>query len=102
MRRFIIIMIAVSLVIAGIVSWFASSHPDGLERVAEDKGFIEKAEESSFELFPDYSIPGVGKFWSNGLAGIIGTLATFGLMIMLGRIIARKKERGGSRAPHSH
>ncbi len=45
MKRFIIIILAVSIIIAGFVSWFASTHPDGLERIAEDKGFIEKEEE---------------------------------------------------------
>ena len=92
MKRFIIIILAVSIIIAGFVSWFSSTHPDGLERVAEDKGFIEKAEESSYKIFPDYSIPGINPFWSNGIAGIIGTLAVFGLVMLLGKFITRKKK----------
>ncbi len=102
MKRFLIIILVVSLVIAGFVSWFASSKPDGLERVAEDQGFIEKAEDTSYEIFPDYKVPGVNKFLSKGLAGVIGTLATFGLILLLGKIIYRKKGQGDSGAPYPY
>ena len=100
MKRFLIIILVVSLVIAGFVSRFASSKPDGLERVAEDHGFIEKAEDTSYEIFPDYTVPGVTKFLSKGLAGVIGTLATFGLILLLGKIIYRKKGQGDPGAPY--
>ncbi len=33
--------LAVSLLLAGVVSYYASSSPDGLEKVAEDIGFID-------------------------------------------------------------
>ncbi len=39
--------IVVSLFIAGFVSFYASSSPDGLEKVAEDQGFIETAQDSA-------------------------------------------------------
>ena len=102
MKHFVIIILLVSLIIAGFVSWFASSKPDGLERVAEDQGFIEKAEDTSYEIFPDYKVPGVNKFLSKGLAGVIGTLATFGLILLLGKIIYRKKGQGDSGAPYPY
>jgi cobalt/nickel transport protein len=38
----------VSLFLAGVVSFYASSDPDGLEKVAEDIGFIETAEEHTY------------------------------------------------------
>ena len=102
MKRFIIVILAVSILVAGFVSWFASTHLDGLERVAENKGFIEKAKEPSHKLFPDYTIPGINTFWSNVLAGIIGTLASFCLVMLLGKFINRKIKKGGTGAPHSH
>lgn len=86
-------MIVISLVIAGLVSWFASPRPDGLERVAEDHGFAEKAANPSFEIFPGYTIPGLGAFWSNGMAGIIGTFITFFFIILLGKSVTRRKVR---------
>lgn len=91
MKRSIIIMLAISLIIAGIVSWFASPSPDGLERVAEDKGFIEKAVSPVFEIFPDYTIPGMNKFFSNSVAGIIGTVVTFCLVLLIGKALSCRK-----------
>ena len=37
-RRFVSIAIFLSVLIAGVLSYFASSHPDGLEKVSADKG----------------------------------------------------------------
>jgi len=91
MWRFVIIMLAVSLCIAGIVSYYASPEPDGLERVAEDAGFIEHAEESSMNVMPDYQVQGLGAFSSNALAGIIGVFATFAVVYFASRFAVRKK-----------
>ncbi len=85
-------MLAVSLAIAGGVSYFASTHPDGLERVAEDLGFMDKAKEPLHPAFPDYTVPGMEGFFSNGLAGIVGTLAAFGTTMLVARY-ARKRKR---------
>lgn len=93
MKRFVIIMFIVSIVIAGVVSWFASSHPDGFERVAEDHGFIGKAKGPLFSILPDYTVPGLRGIVSNGAAGIIGVLATFGFVMLVGKVIAAKRRR---------
>jgi len=85
-------MFVVSLVIAGFVSWFASSHPDGLERVANDLGFINKTGEPVFHVFTDYSVPGLKGFFSNSLAGIIGVCATFGFVMLIGKVLSRRKK----------
>jgi len=92
MRRFVCIMLGVSLLIAGVVSWYASSHPDGLERVAENLGFITRAREPSLSLLRDFCVRGLKGFLSNGLAGTIGVLATFGLVLLLGRVFLRGKK----------
>ena len=39
--------------------FFASSQPDGLERVAEDNGFLDAAQGPVFNVIPDYLVPGV-------------------------------------------
>ena len=51
----------VALLVAGFVSSFASSEPDGLERVAIDEGFAETADDHAFAGGPmaDYSTRGV-------------------------------------------
>ena len=53
--------LAVSLLLAGVVSYYASSSPDGLEKVAGDIGFIESAEDSAVAGSPlsDYGVSGV-------------------------------------------
>jgi len=94
MRRFVIILLAAALVIGGLVSWFASTRPDGLERVAVDQGFDTREEESSVSVFPDYTVPGFGGFCSRALAGLIGVVATFGVVIIAGRLIARRSGGG--------
>jgi len=71
--------LALSLVLAGGVSFYASSHPDGLEKVAEDIGFLDNAKDSSVADLPlaDYGVAGVdNERLSVGLAGVIGVTAT--------------------------
>lgn len=75
--------IAVGLLIAlavALASPLASSHPDGLERVAEDKGFMEKAEDAVYEILPDYTVPGIdNEKVTTILAGVIGVLIVAGV-----------------------
>jgi hypothetical protein len=85
-----LIGLALALVVA-ILSPLASPHPDGLERVAEDMGFIEAAEDPSFEILPDYTIPGIeNEALSTILAGVVGTLVMFGAVYGLSRLLVRR------------
>ncbi|MBI1351340.1 MAG: hypothetical protein GC156_09495 [Actinomycetales bacterium] len=84
--------LGVALFAAGVLSYYASSSPDGLEKVAEDHGFIENAADSANATLPtaDYSIAGVeNERLSVGLAGIIGVavmaLVAFGMFWLLAR-----------------
>ena len=75
-----------------ILSPLASSWPDGLERVAEDKGFIDSEAEPAFSLIPDYSFPGIGnEALSTILAGIVGTLILFAITYGLGAALKRRE-----------
>jgi hypothetical protein len=69
----------VALVVAGVLSGFASGDPDGLERVSIDEGFDETAADHALADAPlaDYAVEGVedGRL-STGLAGVIGVLIT--------------------------
>ncbi|MEY9991973.1 cobalt/nickel transport system permease protein [Streptomyces sp. V4I8] len=68
-----------SLVLAGFVSFYASASPDGLEKVAEDKGFAGSAEEHANADSPlaDYGVEAIDNArLSGGLAGVIGVGAT--------------------------
>ena len=44
-KTFLISGFIASLFLAGVVSFYASSSPDGLEKVAGDIGFIDSAKE---------------------------------------------------------
>ncbi|MBX9398460.1 energy-coupling factor ABC transporter permease [Streptomyces sp. TRM72054] len=71
--------LATSLVLAGFVSFYASASPDGLEKVAEDKGFAQSAKEHDVADSPlaDYGVKDIGNArLSGGLAGVIGVGVT--------------------------
>ncbi|NEA54404.1 cobalt ABC transporter permease [Streptomyces sp. SID13666] len=68
-----------ALALAGGVSYYASASPDGLEKVAHDKGIDEKAKPHATDDSPlaGYSVKDVGDArLSGGLAGVIGVGAT--------------------------
>jgi cobalt/nickel transport system permease protein len=68
-----------SLVLAGFVSFYASSNPDGLEKVAHDKGIDAKEKEHASADSPlaDYGVKDISDArLSGGLAGVIGVGVT--------------------------
>ncbi|GAA3157983.1 energy-coupling factor ABC transporter permease [Streptomyces rameus] len=68
-----------SLVLAGFVSFYASASPDGLEKVAHDKGIDKRAEKHAASDSPlaDYGVKDVSDArLSGGLAGVIGVGVT--------------------------
>ncbi len=72
-----LIGLAVCLSVA-CLSPLASSSPDGLERVAENKGFIGQGQEAPFQVIADYVFPGIeNEALATILAGLIGTLILF-------------------------
>lgn len=81
-------VLAVSLLVGGGLSLFASSSPDGLERVAEDQGFLDVSRQSFVALIPDYVMPGIAdERLATALAGIVGTFAVFFLLFILARVL---------------
>jgi len=80
----------VALLVAVVVTFFsplASSHPDGLERVAEDQAFIDTAQDAPFEVVPDYVFPGIAnEAVATIVAGVLGVLIVGGLGYGLGRL----------------
>jgi len=83
MRLFVILALAVAVGLATAISPFASSSPDGLEKVAAEKAFIEDGRLPSVQNespIPDYAFPGIeNERVATGLAGFAGTLIVFGL-----------------------
>ncbi len=86
------LMIAIGLAIA---SPLASSNPDGLEWVAEQNGFLEAARRPLFNILPDYIFPGISnEALATIIAGIIGTLLVFGVVLAIG-YSRRKRQTSG-------
>ena len=86
--------LVLTLVLAGVVSFYASASPDGLEKVATDQGFIDSAQSSATAGSPlaDYSVSGVNhERLAVGIAGVVGALVTFALAVGLLRLVARRR-----------
>ena len=74
-RTFLAVGLLLCLLVAGVGSYYASSHPDGLEHVAASTGFGDTAEDSAVADSPlaDYQVRGVEQDrLSGGLAGLLG------------------------------
>jgi hypothetical protein len=99
-RTLLIVGLLAALVLAGGASYYASSDPDGLNKVASDKGFAKGEKAHDFEKGPlaGYETSGIddGRL-SGGIAGIVGVGVTFLLVGGLALVVARRN-RGGAAA----
>jgi cobalt/nickel transport system permease protein len=78
---------------AVLLSPLASSHPDGLERVAENLNFLGSGLDAPYQILPDYTIPFLGETpLSTILAGVVGALVVLGLIILVGRSLRKPKQ----------
>jgi len=96
-------LIAVGVGIALLItlfSPFASSNPDGLEKVADDKVFLEEAKGPSYQIIPDYTFPGVeNERLATILSGVVGVLivAALGLAVGYGmKMLARSRSEAST------
>jgi hypothetical protein len=96
MRRFMILALAVAIGVGTAASPFASSSPDGLNRVAEDQGFAGRGYVGAVQggaPAEGYAAPGISdERIATGVAGFAGTLLVFGLASGAGTLVRR---RGG-------
>ena len=78
--------------IAGVLSLVASGWPDGLERVAENMGFIDLAEEVRIAVptpLADYEIQAMGIIGTS-IAGLLGSVVSFGVAFGIAKVIKPK------------
>ena len=95
-KKFLVSGFVISLFLAGVVSFYASSDPDGLEKVAEDIGFLESAEDHTYAdgALADYGVKGIdNERASVGVAGVIGVIGTAIVGGALFTFIARKPKK---------
>jgi cobalt/nickel transport system permease protein len=101
-RKVWITGLVTSLVLAGFVSFYASASPDGLEKVAKDKGIDTRTKAHASEDSPlaGYGVKDVSDArLSGGLAGIIGV----GVTIVAGSGVfwALRRRRSADTSPAS-
>lgn len=88
MKKSWLVIIVVGLAIAlgvTLLSPWASSEPDGLERVAEDKGFIDEGNDPAYQVIADYVFPGVeNERLATVLAGVVGVVVVAGISLGAG------------------
>jgi cobalt/nickel transport protein len=107
-RAFVIAGLGVALLIAIFLSPFASQDPDGLDRVAQDLKFDKHAAEEApaqklpfYAVFEEYALRGVPEAVATPLAGLVGTLVTFGLAWGIGKLVVRGSSTDGNAMPYS-
>lgn len=95
-RRFAIVAVLVALLVAGVLSFYASTSPDGLEHVAETKGFSQTETQHHAANGPlaGYEAKGVASpHLSKGVAGVIG-VGVVG--VLMGGLVLVLRRRGAS------
>jgi cobalt/nickel transport protein len=97
-RSLILVGLGLSLGVAVFLSPLASKNPDGLDRVAQDQKFEEKATKEEemvakklpfAHIFVEYSLRGAPEAIATPLAGLLGTLTTFGIAWGIGKILVK-------------
>jgi len=90
MKRLLIVGGLVALVLAAVLSYYASSQPDGLNKVAEDYGIGANEQQSTAAESPlaDYTFTGISdQRWGGATAGVVGVAVTaalgFGLFYLI-------------------
>jgi hypothetical protein len=95
MRRFTILALAVAIVLAAVLAPFASSSPDGLEKVAERQGFADRGRPAPVQEsapVPEYAFPGVEDArLATALAGLAGALGAFALGAGVAAVVRRPR-----------
>jgi hypothetical protein len=100
-RTFFVTALLAALLIAGLGSYYASAHPDGLEYVAEKTGFLDTAEDpkTGDSPFADYQTKGVDdERLGGGIAGVTGVVVV--LLLMGGLAFALRRRRTPEPAEH--
>jgi cobalt/nickel transport system permease protein len=83
--------LAIAVLLATLSPW-ASTHPDGLEWVAEQRGFLKAAQNAPYSIIPDYIFPGISNAKvATIVAGIIGLTIVFVVMWLVGTARRRRE-----------
>jgi hypothetical protein len=91
-RLWWLVGLGIAVIVVIVLAPLASPDPDGLERVAGDSGFLDSAQDALYGILPDYAVPGLeDPVLSTVVAGLIGVALVFGVTLLLGKVLARRK-----------
>jgi hypothetical protein len=92
---FVTLALAVAVALAVFASPFASASPDGLEKVAEQKGFVDSGRLADIQEespIPDYAFPGIeDPRLATAAAGFVGTLVVAGIAFAVAAVARRRR-----------
>ncbi len=79
--------LAITLIVV-LLSPYASTNPDGLERIAANLNFIELGVNAPYKILSDYTIPLLGNTnFSTVVAGVVGALIVAAISVGVGRML---------------
>ena len=95
--RTFVVGAVIAVLVAGVISYFASANPDGLEKAQEELGVAGPAHspvEVPAVAFQEYNLKWIGEgFWSNAVAGVVGAMAVLAILLGVGRLLVRSKAK---------
>ncbi len=92
-RDWLFVGLAVALASMILITPFSSSSPDGLEKVAIEKGFEHYSQQIFHAIIPDYLVPGVSSGW---IAASLGAIVGVGVILIITlavRRVLRERQR---------
>ncbi len=94
-RNTLLVGVLAAVLIGGIVSYFASPSPDGLEKAQEDMAAAAPPHAPAApppSPFAEYNLRGVpAGFLSNAAAGVAGSLLVLGVLLGVGYLLRRSR-----------
>lgn len=95
-RALVVVALAIAVGLAVAVSPYASASPDGLNRVAGDKGFSDTETGGSIQEnspIPGYAFPGIeNEKVAKGVAGFVGTIFVFAAGYAIAYVLGRRRD----------
>jgi len=102
-RNTLLVGLASAILVGGIVSYFASPYPDGLEKTQAGLGADTPRHggvEAPPVVFNEYSLAWLGEgFWANAAAGVAGALMVLVILLGVGRLLRRRRTPGPASSP---
>jgi cobalt/nickel transport system permease protein len=92
LRRGLAAVALAAVLLAAVGVLFASTHPDGLEKLARTIGLEARARTLYATPLADYSLRWLGSSWvAQATAGLLGLALIWGLAVAVGRLVARRR-----------